>query len=201
MRGFYRKILGGEVVFAWLMADASDARRLAFSGALLTREIGEDSDAPGSVGKVAGMEFESVTGPIRGEFGDFMVRGADGTFQFVKPDIFASDYEAIPEGAAPRMHRTGGTEAAYSFRCLGCGCAHTVPTIGPRAWEFNGDTDRPTFSPSVLVTSMSPGGKRCHSFVRNGRIEYLADCSHHLAGQTVDLPPWDGRIFEDQEGA
>lgn len=30
----------------------------------------------------------------------------------------------------------------------------------------------------------------CHSFVRAGRIEFLGDCTHALAGQTVPLPPW-----------
>jgi hypothetical protein len=30
----------------------------------------------------------------------------------------------------------------------------------------------------------------CHSFVVDGRIQFLGDCTHHLAGQTVDLPPW-----------
>ena len=29
---------------------------------------------------------------------------------------------------------------------------------------------------------------RCHSFVRSGRIEFLSDSTHALAGQTVDLP-------------
>ncbi|SDI15562.1 DUF6527 family protein [Pseudomonas panipatensis] len=57
------------------------------------------------------------------------------------------------------------------------------------AW--NGDVDRPTFAPSVLVTY--PWGPeqmqvRCHSFVRDGRIEFLSDCTHALAGQTVNLP-------------
>lgn len=28
----------------------------------------------------------------------------------------------------------------------------------------------------------------CHSYVTNGRIQYLGDCTHELAGQTVDLP-------------
>lgn len=28
----------------------------------------------------------------------------------------------------------------------------------------------------------------CHSFIRDGRIEFLSDCTHALAGQTVDLP-------------
>ena len=30
----------------------------------------------------------------------------------------------------------------------------------------------------------------CHSFVTDGRIQFLADCTHALAGQTVDLPEW-----------
>jgi hypothetical protein len=28
----------------------------------------------------------------------------------------------------------------------------------------------------------------CHSFVTNGKIQFLADCTHKLAGQTVELP-------------
>jgi len=42
-----------------------------------------------------------------------------------------------------------------------------------------------------------PDGKRypgadvvCHSFVTDGRIQFLGDCTHTLAGQTVDLPDW-----------
>jgi len=28
----------------------------------------------------------------------------------------------------------------------------------------------------------------CHSYVTDGRIQFLADCTHALAGLTVDLP-------------
>ena len=53
-------------------------------------------------------------------------------------------------------------------------------------WEWNGSLDKPTFSPSLLVDA----GQRflCHSFIRDGRIEFLNDCTHELKGQTVDLP-------------
>lgn len=34
-------------------------------------------------------------------------------------------------------------------------------------------------------------GKVCHSFVTDGRIQYLGDCTHALAGQTIDLPDWE----------
>jgi hypothetical protein len=31
----------------------------------------------------------------------------------------------------------------------------------------------------------------CHSYIRNGRIEFLPDCTHARAGQTVDIPGYD----------
>lgn len=74
-----------------------------------------------------------------------------------------------------------------------------IPTHGGSAWSFNGDLNRPTLSPSILVhsatrlldhgppmtTRQTP---RCHSFVRDGRIEFCGDSEHELSGQTVDLP-------------
>lgn len=63
--------------------------------------------------------------------------------------------------------------------------------IGP-AWTWNASLSAPTFDPSVLLQGGPPGTPRCHSFVRDGRIEFLSDCEHPLAGKTVDLPPWPG---------
>ena len=70
------------------------------------------------------------------------------------------------------------------------------PHVSPlNAWGFNGNLDRPTFTPSVLSRWEQWMGDNvpkqqhiCHSFVRDGRIEYLNDSTHSLAGQTVDLP-------------
>lgn len=87
------------------------------------------------------------------------------------------------------------------FRCPACGTAHALAVKGPQAWGWNGDGDRPTFTPSVLVThEAKPGAseefkewrteRRCHSFITDGRIQFLSDCTHELAGQTVDLPNW-----------
>ena len=53
-------------------------------------------------------------------------------------------------------------------------------------WNFNGDLQSPTFSPSLLVDQHRPQS-RCHLFMRNGHIEYLSDCHHKLAGQTVKM--------------
>ncbi|WP_165418410.1 DUF6527 family protein [Dyella amyloliquefaciens] len=63
----------------------------------------------------------------------------------------------------------------------------------PDLWTFNGDLDRPTFAPSLLCKSHRWDGEKqvpyvCHTFIREGRIQFLDDCTHALAGQTVDLP-------------
>jgi hypothetical protein len=84
-------------------------------------------------------------------------------------------------------------EGLATFMCPGCDSAHAVRIEGPHAWGFNGDFDKPTLTPSVLVRGGGVGGKPwgepgvCHSFVRDGRIEFLGDCTHALAGRTVDL--------------
>lgn len=55
--------------------------------------------------------------------------------------------------------------------------------------DKNGSMDKPTFRPSLLCNAGSQAV--CHSFVTDGRIEFLSDCHHALAGQTVDLPDWE----------
>lgn len=69
--------------------------------------------------------------------------------------------------------------------CPGCDFIHTVNVSGDGvSWQFNGDTARPTFTPSILIRNAYV----CHSFVTDGKIAFLGDCTHHLSGQTVDLP-------------
>jgi hypothetical protein len=68
--------------------------------------------------------------------------------------------------------------------CPGCGYGHPFDL---RRWAWNGSMDRPTFTPSLLVNAHAPE-VRCHSFVTEGKIQFLDDSFHALAGQTVDLP-------------
>lgn len=85
------------------------------------------------------------------------------------------------------------------FQCPGCERPHAVAVgagPGPR-WGWDESVDAPTFTPSVLVTydgaDAGKGGAPqavCHSFVTAGRIQFLGDCTHALAGQTVGLPDW-----------
>jgi hypothetical protein len=109
----------------------------------------------------------------------------------------------------------GGGREGLHFWCPGCDEVHQI-TTSPGGWGWNGSLDKPTFTPSVLVTSghYAQGSRSqatgechcnfeartgqttnfkcgvCHSFVTDGRIQFLGDCTHALANQTVDLPPW-----------
>lgn len=79
--------------------------------------------------------------------------------------------------------------------CPGCKCGHGIWTTKRNGneciWEFNGNLEKPTVSPSLLVhgfNEITNKEYRCHSFIKDGKIQFLNDCSHELKGQTVDLP-------------
>jgi hypothetical protein len=110
-----------------------------------------------------------------------------------------------------------GTDGRLIWWCPGCDSSHAIKTgegPGPR-WGWNGNAERPTFTPSVLVTGrdFTAAGEAafeawhdagcpkpapdfeskdtcCHSFVVDGQMQMLGDCTHALAGQTVPIPPW-----------
>jgi hypothetical protein len=93
----------------------------------------------------------------------------------------------------PRLRRLGlGDEhlEEYAFECPGCGCCHRVRVQGPEpVWWWNRSLERPTFTPSLRVRwGDVKGNQTCHSFITDGRIMFLNDCTHVLAGQTMDLP-------------
>jgi len=100
----------------------------------------------------------------------------------------------------------------YIFVCPGCNEEHAFNDV---KWRFNNDYEKPTISPSYLLTYLHSSKERnkvskdyhkkhgrwltqkelphdlkdiCHSFIKNGMIQYLGDCTHKLAGQTVELP-------------
>jgi hypothetical protein len=79
------------------------------------------------------------------------------------------------------------------FHCPGCKHDHGVQIKGSKRepiWGWNGSLELPTFTPSIFVNRSVPG-RRCHSHVTAGNIQFLADCDHALAGQTVPLPDWE----------
>jgi uncharacterized protein DUF6527 len=89
--------------------------------------------------------------------------------------------------------------------CPACDDLHAVEvTAEPVRWEWDGNADAPTISPSIKVEygphSFKPSV--CHSFVKAGRWEFCDDSRHPLHGQTaamVALPDWIVRE-QGQEG-
>ena len=93
----------------------------------------------------------------------------------------------------------GAEGGLLMWRCPGCNRGHAIQVgdgPGPR-WSWNADAERPTFTPSVLVSypgaDAGQGGappRICHSFVVDGAMQFLSDCTHSMAGQTVPIPDW-----------
>lgn len=93
-----------------------------------------------------------------------------------------------------------GVLGGYTFWCHACDERHEIGL----SWGFNGDLERPTFTPSILVTGIQEpteeewtrieaGEKdvarplRCHSFITDGAIQYCSDSLHDFAGETMML--------------
>lgn len=136
--------------------------------------------------------------------------------------------EGMAEPVVKRITSTFRTDGDGAiWWCPGCDDVHRVPIVDHHAvagWLLTGTLDRPTLSPSVLVYSrerLNAAGHalldaagdgptpeitdahrestpRCHSFVENGRIRFLSDSTHELAGQTVPMGPLPSYLLEHE---
>lgn len=82
--------------------------------------------------------------------------------------------------------------AAWFVYCPACEAAHRFLVECEEApeevWQFDGNEDAPTFTPSLLVESGPPDCRDiCHSHLRVGVWELLSDCTHGMAGQKVPM--------------
>ena len=57
---------------------------------------------------------------------------------------------------------------------------------GTGNWSWNGDTEKPTLKPSIL-SRCPPICECCHTWVHDGMVQFLGDCSHELRGHTLEL--------------
>lgn len=74
----------------------------------------------------------------------------------------------------------------YIFPCPACMVGHWFKTTGDEPkWEFNGDMEEPTVSPSIRV--QAGDDEVCHFYLRRGWIQFLPDCTHKFAGETVQM--------------
>lgn len=93
------------------------------------------------------------------------------------------------------------------FVCPACNETHQVGVEPPTTviWYYNANPEFPTFTPSILVRGVVPPTddelakssyaripRVCHSFITDGRIRYLDDCTHNMAGKTIELPDMKG---------
>lgn len=88
------------------------------------------------------------------------------------------------------FHDQDGNFHAWGHFCPGCEMHHSFD----KRWKFNGDVENPTFSPSMLVRytwGEKNEQRRCHYFLKKGKIQYLSDCTHELKGKTIDCPIFD----------
>lgn len=99
-------------------------------------------------------------------------------------------------------HKDGKRQAVtyHRYWCPGCDNLHSIavrPGKQPNgaSWGFTGTLEKPTYTPSQLSEweGLDKSGRkvkrRCHTYIREGKIEFLKDTTHELAGQTVPLPP------------
>jgi len=92
------------------------------------------------------------------------------------------------------------------FFCKGCEAWHSLYIATDEGinrefeWKFNGDYEKPTFTPDVAT--VLPGRRGvyeengtydfgdvllCHAEITDGKIKYYESTTHHLSGKTVDL--------------
>lgn len=129
-----------------------------------------------------GMSYDDVCAAIQEKFEINLKRqwgkpDANGVVKHIKAEAYAK-FKVIPDSE---------TTNKMLFMCPGCNELHAIDAT----WSFNGDLNKPTIRPSVLVrgwlNKSIPSGT-CHSFITDGNIEFLHDCSHNLRGKTVELP-------------
>lgn len=88
----------------------------------------------------------------------------------------------------------------FYFWCPGCSEHHSVHTdkvdLNGAMHLVTGTPDAPTVS-SMISRTIEPFNKSkhannreyiCNSFIIDGKIRFLENCTHPLAGKTVDLP-------------
>jgi len=91
----------------------------------------------------------------------------------------------------------GSKLAGYNFFCPACDKLHhyrlnRLPGDDEQPiWSFDGNMERPTFTPSLLLYRIKTGVDErktlCHLFVTAGEIDYCGDCPHEYAGRRVPM--------------
>lgn len=118
-----------------------------------------------------------------------------------------ADSSEVTPGVKVWVHDSG---FSLSYYCPGCKRPHSInhrmpPRVQP-VWTWNESVTSPTFHPSVDCEGTEPSDDpekfddpkfdkpyKCHVIITDGMINFLTDCTHSLAGQTVPMPDWPGK--------
>lgn len=90
----------------------------------------------------------------------------------------------------------------YSFWCVACNRRHAFYThdgyTNNRSWTLV-SKEPVTVQPSIKLTGHYGDIENfcCHLFIQNGRLIYLSDCTHHLAGKEVDMIDFPISTYEE----
>ena len=116
--------------------------------------------------------------------------GADNALMFWCPGCHEAHRITHGAGSGPRWGWNGDPESPTFTPSI------LVRTIrSPRASEHMTEEEGAEYDALFAAGGLgavfaSRFGWICHSFVMGGKIQFLCDCTHALAGQTVDLPEW-----------
>ena len=106
-------------------------------------------------------------------------------------------------------------QGGYSHWCPGCGQMHMIPN----SWNFDGNVNSPTFTPSVSITGKQTVADEqgkwtgdwvrdahgnavdycCHYNLTAGQLQFHGDSTHSFAGKLVPLPELPIEFRDNQE--
>ena len=89
--------------------------------------------------------------------------------------------------AKAAIHPHGDGNETVTIFCPACLQIHCI-NHSPGGWSFNGDVEKPTILPSIGFHGEDNGGAYCHTYVKDGMIQFLGDSGHAYAGQMLELP-------------
>lgn len=85
------------------------------------------------------------------------------------------------------------SDGSYLCWCPACQEPHVLPSKG---WTFDGNVERPTFTPSFKIwwtdhAVQPPQARVCHFTLTNGILNFSDDSTHTMRGAVAlpELPP------------
>ena len=92
-----------------------------------------------------------------------------------------------------------GKITGYRVLCPGCKQKHFYMTQefdNHPVWSFNGDMEKPTFTPSLRANwNYKYKDFCCHFNLTNGIFEFQNDCTHSLSGQNHPMIEYKHEVY------